>query len=328
VKRWWPLGAFVGWGLVVPLLAGQLPSGAGAARLCDWLLVPVAAVAVTRVRSLAPVAVAAAVTCLLSCFVAALQHFGVWPPLETFAPLAFTKIPFHRVYEPTGDGRFMAGGLTFHRLKFANVTAMVIIVAAAHWRQGRAAALATIGFVSVAVFPAARAAAAALALSLATLIRPRWIAAGLLGVVALAGLWQRPGGERLELLQSGLNAVAAHPLAGTGLGRFKPADYAQLGAPAQVMEHAGKAHNQLVTLAAEGGVVHAALFVVLLAWLLRQLLKTPPSAARGAGLAGLVFFALLSLLHDPLFHAIASQALVLLLGGALGLSRRREPAPT
>src|SRR5689334_22261280 len=50
LKRWWPLLAFVGWGLLVPLIAGNPPSGAGLARLCDWLLVPVAAVAVTRVK--------------------------------------------------------------------------------------------------------------------------------------------------------------------------------------------------------------------------------------------------------------------------------------
>ncbi len=321
LEAWWPVAAFVAFGLAVPTLA-HLPTGTGVARLCDWLLLPVAAVAVTR-ASLRPVAIAALVTCALSCLAAGLQHFGLWPSADLFAPLAFTKIPFSRVYEQREDGRFMAGGLTFHRLTFANVTALVVIAAAAHWRNVRAAVIAVLGFVSVAIFPAARAAAASLALALATLVRPRWIAAVLLAVVAVAGLWTRPSGERLGLLQSGLAAVRAHPLAGAGLGRFKPGDYAATDAPAQVLEHGGKSHNQLLTLAAEGGVPFALAFVALLLWLARRLLKAGPGTARDAGLAALLFFALLSQLHDPLFHAITSQALMLVLGGCLGLAQQQ-----
>lgn len=329
LRRWWPLLAFVGWGLVVP----PWPTGTGLARLSDWLLVPVAAAAVTRVK-LRPVLVAAGVTAALSCLAAALQHFGLWPSQQALAPLAFTKIPFHRVYEPIeGTGRFMAGGLAFHRLRFGNVTGLVVVCAAAiavHRRHARAAALAVVGFVSVAVFPAARAAAAALALALATLVKPRWIAAAIIAVAALAGIWTRPGGERLGLLQAGLEAVKAHPLRGVGVGRFVPGDWAAPDAPAQVKEHAGKSHNQLLTLAAEGGVVHALSFIGLLALIARRLIAAPAGEARSAGLAGLVFFVLLSFLHDPLFHAVTSQALVLVFGGCLGLASRdqtRAPPP-
>lgn len=323
-NRWWPLALFVGWGLTMPLLGG-LPTGAGVARFADWLLLPVAAVAVTR-ANLKVVATAALVTCAASCLAAGLQYFGLWPSEEAFAPLAFTKIPFARVYEQREDGRFMAGGLMFHRLPFANVTALVVIAAAAHWRHARAAAVALLGFVSVAVFPAARAAAAALALALTTLVKPRWLAVLLLALVAVAGIWSRPSGERVGLVQSGLTAIARHPFTGVGLGRFKPGDYAAPDAPEQVLEHGGKAHNQLVTLAAEGGVPTALLFVLLLGWLARELKKTAPGPARAAGLGGLLFFVLLGLLHDPLFHAVTSQALVLLLGGALGLARAKEAA--
>ena len=84
--------------------------------------------------------------------------------------------------------------------------------------------------------------------------------------------------------------------------------YVPADAPEQVKEHGGKAHDQLVTLAAEGGVVHALLFVALLGWIAWRLQRTQPSAARTAGLATLAFFALASLLHDPLFHATTSQA--------------------
>lgn len=326
VKRWWPLLAFVAWGLLVPLALGAVPTGSGVARLTDWLLLPVAAVAVTRARSLRPVALAAAVACTASCIAAGLQHFGYWPPLEFFAPLSFMKTPFARVYEPTGDGRFMAGGLAFHRLKFSSVTALVVIAAAANWKHRRAAALAAFGFVSVAVFPMARAAAGALALALGTLVKPRWLAAVLLAIVAAAGLWKRTSGERLELMQGAANAVKQHPLSGTGLGRFRHVDYAAPGASPIVLEHVGKAHNQALTFAAEGGVALALLFVLMLAWLGRELWRTPESAARSAGLAGFVFFVLLCLLHDPLFHPVVSQGVMLLLGGSLGLARKGESA--
>ena len=60
------------------------------------------------------------------------------------------------------------------------------------------------------------------------------------------------------------------------------------------------------------------LFVVLLGWLARRLPRARPEGLGALGALG--FFCLLSLLHDPLFHVQASQALVLLLG--VGLSAR------
>jgi hypothetical protein len=350
LKRWWPLIAFVAWGLAVPLLAGRTPTGSGVARLCDWLLVPVAAAAVTRVR-LRPVLIAAGVTAALSCLAAALQHFGLWPSEEALAPLAFTRIPFSRVYElvPGSENRFMAGGLAFHRLRFANVTGLVVIAASAlalgifvgasprsdspltpslsatRGERLAAAVLAAFGFVCVAVFPLARAAAAALALSVATLVRPRWLAVAIIGVAAVTGMWTRPTGERLGLLSAGVAAVEQHPLAGTGLGRFVPGEYAPAGASDQVLEHTGKSHDQFVTLAAEGGIAHALLFLILLAWLTAWFYRAAPSAARTTGLAGVAFLVLLSLLHDPLFHAVTSQAVTLLLGACVGLCGHSRP---
>src|SRR5687767_4862637 len=44
-RRWWPLWAFVGWALIVPLLAGRVPTGAGVARVLDWAALPLAAAA-------------------------------------------------------------------------------------------------------------------------------------------------------------------------------------------------------------------------------------------------------------------------------------------
>lgn len=345
VKRWWPLAAFVLWGALIPLLT-RLPTGFGLARLADWLLLPVAFAAVTRLdeKQLRNVALAAGITAALSCLCAGLQYFGLWPSEQAMGVLSFTKIPFQRVYEPVpgAEGRFMGGGLLFHRLRFAEVTGLVAIAAAAiaiTRKQLQAAALAALGLIAVLVFPVARAAAAALVLSVAGMLKQRLIAAALIlaaivTVIAVPGLRERfstsltakGSGERSGLLAAGLAAVSAHPLTGTGLGRYKPADYAAPQAATQVLEHGGKTHNQLVSLAAEGGIAHALLFLVLLVWLARALWKAPKSEARLAGLGALAFFVLLCGLHDPLFHAVFGEALVLVIGGALGLASATSPA--
>src|SRR5262249_15802069 len=143
-------------------------------------------------------------------------------------------------------------------------------------------------------------------LSLASLVRPKKLAAALLfaatvTVLAVPGVRDRfldsftakGSGERSVLLAAGLTAVRENPLAGCGLGRFRPGLYAAPDAPVEVLEQVGKAHNQFVSIAAEDGVAHALLFALMLAWMARRLMRAPPSAARSTGLAGLLFFVLL-----------------------------------
>src|SRR5262249_57638826 len=85
-----------------------------------------------------------------------------------------TRIPFWRVYEPVAqaDGRFMAGGLLFHRLKFAHVGGLAVLASCVLGLAARGAlralglACALIGFVSVLEFPYARAASVALLVAL------------------------------------------------------------------------------------------------------------------------------------------------------------------
>lgn len=351
------LAAFLGLSLALPLLGGLTPTGTGLARLADWLLLPAAAVAVALLpaRALRRIGVAAAVTALVSTLLAGLQHFGAWPGPEAFAPLAWTKAPFARVYE-TVPGRtdcFMGAGLLLHRLKYANVTAAFCVLAAAAALQlGGAhrrlrlllggAALA--GLVGVALFPHARAATVALVAALAV----TWVlaardrtrallgAGGLVVAVLLvvllvpslrtrfaSSLTTEGSGDRAGLTEAGLNAVARHPLTGVGLGRFRPGLYASPGASAAVLEHPGKAHDQFVTLAAEAGAPAALALIAFLALLAAELWRARPAGL--AGLGALTLFVLLCLLHDPLFHAESSLALMLALGGTLGLTRR--PAP-
>jgi O-antigen ligase len=345
-KGWWPILALLCWWLIAPALSGRWPTGAGLARAADWLTIPIAAFAF---RSLEPrqrtiFALACGGMLLLSCGIAALQHFGAWPEPAAFSRLGWTRIPFQRVYEraPGTTDRFMVGGLFFHRLKFAHVEGLAVLVAlswAFHtegWLRLFSASLAAIGLVSVLVFPYARAAAVALVLTaLASALWLQWrrtgvrVAAAAIAVgFAIILASQRPlrerflsaatdsgSGNRRGMLQAGFAAVRAHPIVGIGLGQFRPSKFAPPNAPEEVLIHPGKAHNQFVTVAAEAGIPALLLFCLVLAWLGSAMELRRPEGAAGA--SALLFFVLLSLFHDPLYHGEFSMALMLTLGSAL-----------
>jgi hypothetical protein len=318
-KQWWPVVAWVAFALLVPLLGGHLPTGTGIARLGDWLLWPCAVVALTHLTEVQRERIGAAVlvTTLLSCTAAALQHFGVWPPLSAFHGLEWTQIPFVRMYEPIpGTDRFMAGGLMFHRLKFAHVTGLVCVWAIAT-RRPLAVATGVIGLLSVLVFPHARSGAFAAAVAVAFVVFERRRLAGVavaaacaLVVLAVPSVRERfatsltgeGNGERIELWKTGLAAVADHPLTGVGAGRFRPDLYASATTPQLVIENWGKAHNQLLSMAAELGVPGALAFLAMIV-LLRRRIWWP----------AVVHLAALSLVHDPLFHQTYGAALMLAL---------------
>jgi O-antigen ligase len=357
-RRWWPLGAFVAWGLVASSVAGRPPSGTGLARLLDWVAIPVAGVAWTWLtpEQRRRVALVGAWVFLVSCAVAGLQHFGIWPSLSAFESWSWTRIPFRRVYEPIpGTNRFMAGGLLFHRLKFAHSGGLVVLLAAtvAMGAKGRdrvlALAVVGVGLFSLGVFPHARAGLIALLLALiflAVISAPRLpaterrtlrlgLAAALVGTAVLvlaspslrgrflSATTSSGSGDRDKLLASGIRAVSQFPITGVGAGHFRPSRFPSEDMPESVREHPGKTHNQYLSTAAEMGIPGLLLFVLLLATLVRFMGAATLSAC--AGQSCLAFFALLSLAHDPLFHAPFSMALMLVLG--VGLSQReRTPA--
>jgi len=347
-RRWRWLWAWMAWALVVPLAAGRLPTGTGIARLADWLALPAAAWGFARIpvvlrRRLVAVA---AVTLVVSCVCAGLQHYGLWPAPER---LAWTHVRWDRVYEPApgAPGRFMGGGLLAHRLKFAHVGGLVVLALAVAGTVDRTMrrwswAAAAVGFVSIWLFPLARMAAVALTLALALVAvamsqdRRRALLLASCGVVvALASALSVPAvrerfsrslesggsggnGDRAALLASGLAAVRQHPLAGVGLDRFRHADWVAQNAPETARKHSGKAHQQVVTIAAEQGIPAALLLVVFLAGLVLAGMRTRAGTAAAVLVA---YFSCLSLAHDPLFHAPFSMGLAALLGMALGASR-------
>lgn len=351
VKAHVPLFLFIAWSLVAPTLGGNPPSGAGIARTIDWLTIPFVILAASELtpRRWAVLSLATAVTLVSSSLVAAFQHFGIWPTEDFFAPLAFMKIPFHRVYEPIGEsGRFMAGGLLFHRLKFAHVSGLAVVALVVAWKhlagpsRWFVAVAAVTGFIAVWLFPYARLGAVAMTvgvavtivLTAASLKRALLLvgALGLVGVISIAAITplrerfissfsDEGSGQRSQHLAAGFTAIQQHPIAGVGPGQFRPSKFGDETMAEHVRDNPGKAHNQLVSMAAESGLVGAALFILLLGSLVIRARR----ARHGAlALGSLALFVTLSLAHDPLFQAPFSMALVLLMG--LGTSLQNDVA--
>lgn len=346
-RQLWPVPLFVAWAVLAPLAAGATPTPSGLFRAVDWLFVPVAAAAVGRLspRQGARVAAVAGATLVASSAVAALQHYGAFPDREALGALASAGVTVDRVYEevPGSPGRFMAGGLLFHRLKFAHVGGLAVIwlLALGLRAKGRervgALCAAAIGLLAILFFPLARAASVALLASLAVtafrLIPARRtlaaIGVGLLAVAAVmsasAPLRDRfaratsvfGNEDRSSLRSAGLRAVAEHPVVGLGAGRFRARDFLPADAPEEVRSHSGKAHLQILSIAADVGIVGAVLFLAALASIVRRTLAAGPRPA--AALGCLAYLLLLGLLHDPLFHAELSMSLALALGAGVAL---------
>jgi len=349
VKAWWPLLAFIGWALVAPTLGGNPPDGTGVARTLDWATVPfvAAAVAALSVERRSRLVALVLGTLTLSCAVAGLQHLGWWPNESAFSGLEALRIPFNRVYEPVSEGasRYMGGGLLFHRLKFSHVSGLalvVLVVAAARdvKRRGVLIGLGVFAFIAVWLFPYARmgavAATAGVAVTLARVSpspKKALLAIGALGLVGalavlaveplrarfVAGLTDQGSGQRTQHLGAGLEAIRQHPLVGVGPGQFRPSKFGGPDMPEHVRDNPGKAHNQFVSMAAETGLVGAAGFIALLAWLGVRARSRPLGALT---LGALAQFVVLSLVHDPLFQAPYSMGLVLLLGAGLAEDTR------
>lgn len=354
VRPWRPLLFFIAWSIGAPAIAGQYPDGTGLARTFDWVTIPLIAATASGLtaRQWKLLTFATLGTLGLSSLVAGLQHFGIWPPLSAFASLEWMRIPFARVYEPIADsGRFMGGGLLFHRLKFGHVSGLAIVgaVVAARYLTGRARlaaiALGTFGFIAVWVFPYARMGAVSMTIAVGLTValtsvspaRALAVCAGLgfVGVIVVlsiaplrarfaSGLTDQGSGQRTQHMAAGVEAVRQHPFVGIGPGQFRPSKFSDPNMAEHVKDNPGKAHNQYLSMAAETGVPGALIFVAVLGWLAAIARKRPYGALTQGSIA---FFAVLSLAHDPLFQAPVSMALMLAIGLGLALPVKAEQAP-
>jgi len=350
--RW--LLAFILWAIVGPLCFGYVPKSSGVGRLLLLLALPVAVSAflLAGPKWTWRVLWGGMALWVLSCLAAALQHFGFWPEAEWFSKLRFLKSNFYRVYEevPGQTGRYMAGGLLFHRLKFANIGSLFSLLSLGlalfaakqfvdkhrwHW-----VAVCVLGTLSIAWFPFARLAALSLCLALAFQlflgIQKRKLALGcILGLVLtsasaialnegfrsrlVSSLSHEGSGNRTALWSSGWRAVNASPLVGVGAGKFQPSAFPSDNMPEHVKTHTGKAHNQALSIAAESGVVGLLLAFMAFFSLAKTFMRQQHFGT--TGLSILLFFACLSLMHDPLFHDVFIMAFTWALGACLAFAK-------
>lgn len=357
LSDWGWLAAFVAWALLGPLLANHTPNPDGLGRLFDWCALPAAVYGFGRLSGTQRKRIlgAAAITLVVGSVVAGLQHFGLWPSPSFFSPLKSFGIPVERMYENVEGSttRFMAGGLLFHRLKFAHVSGLVVVclAVASLDAQGRekwlARASAGAGFAAILMFTQARAAAVAIVFSTLVWVAVRgrlrfsksmvWVALAVAAGVALTpGLSRRfldasvsPSSTRGQLNQAGLVAIGREPITGSGLWQFRVKEnVVRWDVYPWVYDHPGRSHNQFITMGAELGLVGLGLFLMMMIQLARRAARAG-QAALASGLLG--YFGLLSLFHDPLFHAEMSMAVVLALAvmvvpKAVEVRRRRQRA--
>ncbi|MCL2626649.1 MAG: O-antigen ligase family protein [Cystobacterineae bacterium] len=349
VWTWRWLLTFILWAIFAPLCFGHVPKGSGVGRMLLLVALPVAAHAflLAGPKWTWRVLWGGMALWVLSCLTAAFQHFGLWPSAEGFAAFSFLKSNFYRVYEevPGQPGRYMAGGLLFHRLKFATTGSLFSLLSLglalfAAKRRWHWVAVCVLGSFSVVWFPFARMAAFSLCLALAFQLllgmpKRKWALLCISGLVlasALALAWNEGlrhrlisslshagSGDRITLWNSGWRAVKSSPLVGVGAGKFQPSAFPSEDMPLYVKENPGKAHNQALSVAAESGLI--GLFLAFMAFLAlaRDFLRQKRFGA--TGLSILLFFACLSFMHDPLFQDIAILAFTWALGACLALAK-------
>ncbi|MCL2012255.1 MAG: O-antigen ligase family protein [Cystobacterineae bacterium] len=360
--RW--LLAFVLWAIFGPLCFGHVPRGSGVGRSLLLLALPVAAHAffLAGPTWTKRVLLGGMALWVLSCLAAALQHFGFWPTAEWFSGLGFLKNNFYRVYEEVSGqpGRYMAGGLLFHRLKFATVGSLFALLSLGlalfasphlsgrHFSARRRpywVGVCLLGTFSIVWFPFARMAALSLCLALAFQlffgIPKRKLA--LLCIVGLSlfsalaislhegfrsrllsSLSGEGSGDRVALWSSGWRAVQFSPWVGVGAGQFRPSAFPSDEMPAYVKENPGKAHNQALSIAAESGVIGLLLAFMAFFAVAKHFLRGQHFGKTGLSL--LLFFACLSLSHDPLFQDISILAFTWALGACWALLRQTQPS--
>jgi O-antigen ligase len=139
----------------------------------------------------------------------------------------------------------------------------------------------------------------------------------LIGRYAATGEEVRGSGGRIDVARDTLRMIAAFPAAGTGFGTFTWA-YPAFSSP-QVRLHFTHAHDDLLQLAAEGGLVSLGLFAVVLGAVVQRIVRVlrkggdPVAAGAAFGLSALLVHGLV----DFNFHIPANAAMAAILAGVL-----------
>jgi hypothetical protein len=278
--------------------------------------------------------------------VALFQHFVRWP----FGQPWWSGSPVERVQEAFGDGggvRYAAGGLLFHRLRFAHgAVAMlgpalsVALRGAQAWRRwGIGLVACLLGAAYLAFARAALLAALAMGvLGTVWLFRGRALLAGALVLAMATAVVASPGwrarlvdapsnlsnGERHRAMAAGLRMIAQHPLLGVGFGNHKPSALADARETGVSEFLANDSHDLWITTWAETGLLGVALtaaYHVSIAWALLRRSREGSWMAAGAILSW-VGFQLLGLVHYLPYHTGVYLSFGLVWGLGLG-----SPAP-
>lgn len=271
-----------------------------------------------------------------------------WP----WEPFAFLKLNPGRLHENFGteaSPRYAAGGIFFHRLRFAHGAiaalgpALAILGSSEVARRRMVAGAVVLGLL-VSIYNAfARAAlGAALLVSVVALLLlvsgvARKAGLGLIAVLVVVVLaspaWRARlekavgniyGGERELAMKVGWSLVREHPLLGVGFGNHKAAVLARQGESGITDLLATDSHNLWLTVWAETGLVGLLLTLAvhgLLGWALIRRYRAGSLAATGA-LLSFVGFHILAMVHYLPFHSSVHLSFALIWG--LGLCEGSE----
>ncbi len=269
-----------------------------------------------------------AAVALLSAVVAIVQHFT--PVFDQ--PWLRGFLTTRRVVERAEEGGFKAGGLHFHRLRFAHtLVPLLLAMLPAMWRSNRR----WLGVVTAAVslvalhFTYTRASWLALGAGVLVFALASWRRSGLVLLAALVPLAtffgaSRPA-DRAFAWSNAASLFTAHPLLGTGYGGYSQAALALNGG-----QHAQwplihlDAHSLLLQFLAEQGLLGAVLWVAMTVVFLRFINDNhPPAPTQCAVIAAL---SVLGIVHNWAFHpAVALCAAWALAFTAQSLLETQQP---
>jgi O-antigen ligase len=250
-----------------------------------------------------------AITAALSAIVALLQYFALIPDLHLDA----RWVPTFRMNELAEPGRFKAGGLFFHRLKFAHtLVPLAFAFMPRMWARSRVVALALallLALALAATFTHASWLALAVGVTLALVWRRApWLALLLFVLPLLLAAFTTVPTDRQVAWHEALTLWRAHPIAGVGFGGYTNAALAQFGVNAEFPLIHLDAHCLILQVLAETGAVGLALFA-LAAWAMARVLGR--FSPRQAGVLGAALT--LGIVHNLFFHPVVILAVALAL---------------
>jgi len=340
-------GAFALWQAISPaiaLAAGTAQRWPGSLRYGQFVDTSAAALAAMAAHLAAPhaaVAIVLTAAWVLNAWVGLFQHFVEWPFGRPFWMTTGVE-RVHENFAASGPPRYGAGGLLFHRLRFAHGAVAVLGPAAAFasrpgaWRP--VAAVLGLHLLAVPYLGFARAALGTTLLVVATAAllalrgRARLVALGALILPAALSLsndaWRErllrgahniAGGERTLAMSAGWELVKAHPLLGVGFGNHKPMAAATAPTTGVTDYLATDSHNVLLTVWAETGLVGLALCILMHAlWVRAALRRARAGSAWAAGaLLSWLGFVVLGQVHYLPYHTGVHLTFALIWGLAL-----------